>query len=148
MRNELLNDIIDQLEENKYFFQIIYSLEINKSKEKKELLTKVVELWKSIFIEKRKVPYVDQYLWHVFSYKMKKHLEKDKALNELKSQFPTKTYIFNETLTYLIECSDCVPIIELRNFMDDVYICHHNMKWTYVLPHEMPEIGPFFAIKN
>ncbi|MFW5761507.1 MAG: DUF4275 family protein [Cyclobacteriaceae bacterium] len=29
---------------------------------------------------------------------------------------------------------------------DDIYICHHNMKWTYVITHESPDLGPYFSL--
>jgi hypothetical protein len=45
----------------------------------------------------------------------------------------------------LIECINSVPEIELDDFIEDVYIAHSNMKWTYVVPHEIPDIGPFFS---
>lgn len=34
----------------------------------------------------------------------------------------------------------------MDDFFDDIYIAHPNMKWTYVIPHESPEMGPYFSM--
>jgi len=143
----LISDITNQLKEQKIDYRILYSSRIKLYSENEKLIEQISEAWKNEFIGNSKVPYVDQYLWHVFSYKIKESIEGDQALDEYQKQYVSKIYIFNQLKSYLIECKNQMPKIELQNYADDIYICHHNMKWTLVLPHEMPEMGPYFTNK-
>ncbi|MFT4762845.1 MAG: hypothetical protein ACI9XO_002397 [Paraglaciecola sp.] len=76
---------------------------------------------------------------------MTKCIEGEGATKEYLNQWKNNVIIFNESQQYLIECINSVPEIELDDFIEDVYIAHSNMKWTYVVPHEIPDIGPFFS---
>jgi len=144
----LIEDIINQLESQNLEFKIIYSKYDKDSTNNREILKALIDKWKDEFIGSSKVPYVDQYLWHVFSYKIKHCIEGKNALQEYSKQYSADCYIFNQSQTYLIECRKSIPNIELKNFLDDIYLCHHNMKWTFVLPHEIPNMGPYFATKK
>lgn len=101
--------------------------------------------WTEKFIGPRTAPYLNQYMWHIFSYGATPCLQGEAALDELKMQYPTEMFIFNEPQQYLIKCWGKVPLLEIEDFFDDIYVCHHNMKWTYVIPHEIPDLGPYFA---
>ena len=134
---KLGEDITKQLEEQgvSYEFLSVKDLE-------------TIELkWKEKFIGKRTAPNVEYYKWHIFSFHSDKNIEGEKAFVEYKEQYPCDIYIFNERLQYGLKCSksDRIPEILMEDFCDDIYICHHNMKWTYVIPHEFPEMGPYFS---
>lgn len=136
------DSIIRQLENQniKYnFLQKEYNSNID------SILSITIKKWKEKFIVGRKAPYLDAYLWHIFSYGSTKSIQGEEATQEYLKQWKTKVLIFNEPQQYLIECIDSIPEIEMDDFFDDIYIVHSNMKWTYVIPHEIPDIGPFFS---
>jgi len=138
-------DIIKQLFAQQIRFEIISRDQDPKYDAK---LQNIRTMWKDTFIKEKKVPYVDDYLWHVFSYGLTDFIEGDNATYELRQQFASQTVIFNEIGSYLLFCFDKIPIIEMKNYIDDVYVSHHNMKWTYVLPHDSPQMGPYFKYKS
>lgn len=136
------DDIIKQLKEQKIEFNILQSEYIPAVD---SLLSQTVEKWKEKFISNRKAPNLDKYLWHIFSFGSTKSIEGEQAYKEYLKQWKTNVLIFNEPQQYLIECTNSIPKIVIEDFFDDIYITHSNMKWTYVIPHESPRIGPFFS---
>lgn len=100
------------------------------------------------FIGNRAAPALKYYKWHIFSYHKDKRIEGEKAIEEYKNQFPADLYIFNERLQYGLKWRkvERVPDITMEDFTDDIYVSHHNMKWTFVLPHEIPDFGPYFSM--
>ncbi len=135
--------IIKQLKEQNIEFKI---LQKEYNSDKNSLISKTVEKWKKKFIAKKTAPYLGNYLWHIFSYGSTRSIEGENATKEYQKQWKTNVLIFNESQQYLIECINSIPKIEMDNFFDDIYIAHSNMKWTYILPHEIPEMGPYFSI--
>ncbi|MDO8999347.1 MAG: DUF4275 family protein [Bacteroidota bacterium] len=108
---------------------------------------KMIEFkWKEKFINKKTAPDLDKFKWHIFSFFPDKKNEGNNAILEYKKQYASDIYIFNERLEYGLKIisPSILPNIILSDFIDDVYICHYNMKWTYVIPHEYPEMGPYF----
>lgn len=136
------DDIIKQLKEQNIEFNLLQKEYI---KDQSSEVSKTVKKWKNKFIANRNAPHLDCYLWHIFSYGSTKYIEGEEATKEYLNQYKTKVLIFNEPQQYLIECQNTIPNIEMDDFFDDIYICHHNMKWTYVIPHEIPDIGPYFS---
>ena len=136
------DDIIRQLKEQNIEFNVLQK-EYNPNKE--SLVSKTIERWKKKFIADRIAPYLDNYLWHIFSYGSSKSIEGENATREYLNRKKTNVLIFNEPQQYLIECINSIPRIEMDDFFDDIYISHSNMKWTYVIPHEIPEMGPYFS---
>ena len=137
------DDIVKQLKEQNIEFKILQE-EYNPDNE--SLVSKTIRKWKKKFIADRTAPYLDSYLWHIFSYGSTKSIEGESATKEYLNQWKTNILIFNEPQQYLIECINSIPKIEMDDFFDDIYISHSNMKWTYVIPHEIPEMGPYFSI--
>jgi len=135
--------IINQLIEQEISFEVLQN-EYDPSKDSK--VSETVKKWSDKFISNKKAPNLESYLWHIFSFNATDNFEGKLALAELKKQWTADVLIFNESQQYLIKCSGKIPILEVDGFMDDVYLCHHNMKWTYVITHEDPEIGPYFSI--
>ncbi|MCF6352072.1 MAG: DUF4275 family protein [Cyclobacteriaceae bacterium] len=109
-------------------------------------VSKTVEKWKKKFIANKDAPHLNEYLWHIFSFRSTKSIEGELATKEYLNQWKSTVLIFNEDREYLIECVNSIPKIEMNESFDDIYITHSNMKWTYVITHEIPDIGPFFSI--
>lgn len=137
------DDIIKQLKEQNIEFKLLQKEYIE---DESSEVSKAVRKWKDKFIANRKAPHLDYYLWHIFNFGVTNCIEGEKATNEYLNQHKSKVLIFNEPQQYLIECKNAIPKIEMEDFFDDIYICHPNMKWTYVIPHEIPEIGPYFSL--
>lgn len=140
---KIRNNIIKQLKEQNIEFNL---LQTEDNTNANSLISIVIEKWKKKFIDNRKAPYLDCYLWHIFSFGSTKSIEGEDAKKEYLNQWKTDVLIFNESQEYLIECIDTIPIIEMKDFVDDIYVAHPNMKWTYVIPHEFPAFGPFFSM--
>ncbi len=138
-------NIIEQLNEQGIEFEILQE-GYNPSPDSE--LSKVVNNWTNKFIGKRTAPNLDNYLWHIFSFNSANALNGEQATKKLSEQYDANTLIFNEQQQYLILCKGRIPKIVMEDFCDDLYISHHNMKWTYVIPHEVPNIGPFFSTGN
>jgi len=136
------DDIVKQLKKQNIEFNI---LQKEYDPDKESLVSKTIQKWKKKFISNRSAPYLDSYLWHIFSYDSTKSIEGENATKEYLNQWRTNILIFNESQQYLIECINSIPKIEMEDFFDDIYISHSNMKWTYVIPHEIPGMGPYFS---
>ena len=134
--------IINQLISQNIDFKLLQN--INDSNPT-SLVSITVSKWKAKFINDKIAPGLDSYLWHIFSFGSAKSIKGTDATIEYLSQPPTNVLIFNESQQFLIECSNSIPNIAMDDFTDDIYISHHNMKWTYVLPHEIPDFGPYFS---
>ncbi|WP_338081080.1 DUF4275 family protein [Clostridium tetanomorphum] len=92
--------------------------------------------------------HIDQYLWHIFSYKRLNCLEGEEADARLISIKKKSLYVFfnNEKTCY-----------ELRNAMNfhpddiryytDIYVTDKDFSWTYVITHETGSCGPYFYSK-
>ncbi len=108
----------------------------------------VEKAWLSAFGKGLNAPYLNQNKWHIFSYNQGVAIEGNDAYEKYNQQYPCDIIIFNEKVEYFLKISKSkLPQIKPDNFLDDIYICHRNMKWTFVLTHEMPYIGPFFCEK-
>lgn len=102
--------------------------------------------WISAFSNGEKAPHMEDFLWHFFSFEVVPHFKGKAAIKELKEQWPSDILIFNEKFDFVFYCQKCLPILELSVSQDDIYICHKNMKWTYVVTHEIfSGLGPYFA---
>ncbi|HYG38626.1 MAG TPA: DUF4275 family protein [Cytophagales bacterium] len=136
-RKKLAEDVTKQLFNQGFVFEFLTDKQ----------LEEVENRWKARFIGSCTAPALEYYKWHIFSYHKDKGIEGENAVEEYKNQFPTDLYIFNERLEYGLKCikADRIPEITMDDFTDDIYVSHHNMKWTFVLTHEIPDIGPFFA---
>ena len=134
--------ILNQLKEQNIEFELLQN---RYDSSPSSLVSQTIEKWKSKFIANRKAPHLDAYLWHIFSFGSTKSIEGEGATKEYLNQWKTDILIFNEPQEYLIKCVAAIPKIEMDNFFDDIYIVHSNMKWTYVIPHEIPEMGPYFS---
>ncbi len=86
----------------------------------------------------------NRFKWHGFSWKYEKAIEGENALREYQNQWPAPYVIFDEEETWSYRCtSEKYP--DFSAFGADIYVAHHNMKWTMVFTHEQPHDGPYFA---
>lgn len=93
--------------------------------------------------QKNKI-YLNQYLWHIFSYQQVEHLsgqEAVKAFNIIKKSECFIFYQHDEVAIKLINSKD----IKAEDFENenDIYLVDKNMTWTYVHTHE-DSCGPYF----
>ncbi|GEM_PF-485836 len=97
--------------------------------------------------------YLDQFLWHAFSYE-RLHALKDKAADEAFKAIQKDTlYVFlqepqNDTtdICYRLEKANSFPL-ELLSCYQDVYVTDEAFTWTYVRTHEEGLCGPYFYQK-
>lgn len=105
----------------------------------------VRDKWIKKFTKGYKAPHLDRYLWHIFSYNLGLAIEGEKAEYEYKKQYPCDLLIFNERFEYCLRIEkSAIPDIQMDDFTDDIYIVHANYRWTYVIPHEIDSMGPYF----
>jgi hypothetical protein len=135
--NRVSDGIIKQLDQQGISYEFLTKTELDN----------IAIKWSDKFIGKRTAPYITKFRWHIFSYHEVNRLDGDEAKQEYKKQYLADVYIFNERLQYGLRCFNLekLPIIEMGDFFDDIYFCHHNMKWTFVMTHESPIIGPYFS---
>lgn len=85
--------------------------------------------------------------WHGFSFQHQPAIEGKDALHAYRNQWPASYVVFDEEGVWSYGCtSDVFP--DFTTFGADIYVAHHNMKWSMAFTHEQPHIGPFFAVKS
>lgn len=112
---------------------------------KKQLLEK----WISIFAGnidngvKERI-YMDDYLWHIFSYKIKNSFEETKAVIEFNKRSKEKIYIFyqNTEDIYMINNASNLKYTDLVG-EEDIYIVDESFLWTFIITHEAIN-GPYY----
>lgn len=88
--------------------------------------------------------YLNQYLWHIFSYQQVEHLSGKEAVKAFNTIKKSECFIFyqrDDVAIKLINSKD----IKAEDFEneDDIYLVDKNMTWTYVHTHE-DSCGPYF----
>jgi hypothetical protein len=105
-------------------------------------------LWNLVFASEMKKRHgVSVYLgyrWHGYSYQLHPCLSGQAALEEYLRQRPAPFFIFNEPMTLCCRCQGAT-YPDLTNLRDDLYVVHHELRWSMAFTHEQPYIGPFFA---
>lgn len=107
------------------------------------------KLWEETFTgnlsnTKKSKIYLNQYLWHIFSYQQVEHLSEQEAIvafNTIKKNECFAFYQNRDKAIKLINSKD----IKAKDFENenDIYIVDKNMNWTYVNTHEF-YWGPYF----
>jgi hypothetical protein len=97
--------------------------------------------------------YLDQFLWHAFSYERLPALKEQAAEEAFKAALKDTLYIFlqnsqNDTtdICYRLEKANTFPL-ELLKCYQDVYVTDEAFTWTYVRTHEEGLCGPYFYQK-
>ncbi len=89
----------------------------------------------------------NRFRWHGFSCGFQDAVAGSDALTAYKNMWPAPYIVFDEEDTWAYACtSDSYP--DLTPQRADIYVAHHNMKWTMVFTHEQPDIGPYLALKS
>ncbi|MEM8542305.1 MAG: DUF4275 family protein [Pseudomonadota bacterium] len=85
-----------------------------------------------------------KFKWHGFSYKYETAIEGSRAVQEYQRQWAASYFVFDEDGTWSYgRTSEKYP--DFTPIRADIYVVHHNMKWTMVFTHEQPNNGPYFT---
>lgn len=134
----------------------------NISFEIKDNLNEIKNKWIEVFAghlsekERKSEIYMDNYLWHLFSYEKRECLEGNNARNAFDKLKKNGYYVFFEDYTYKYELNkykgkafEVIDYNKLRakdfNKQNDIYIVDKDFKWTYVNTHERDYCGPYFC---
>ncbi|GGJ71185.1 hypothetical protein GGR02_002324 [Anoxybacillus voinovskiensis] len=92
--------------------------------------------------------YFDQFLWHVFSYKMLPCLEEREAVEIFNREQKEECLIFyqNDDRVYHLMNAQCLRAEDLQD-EHDLYVIDPTFTWTYVQTHEW-FCGPYFYRKG
>jgi len=82
--------------------------------------------------------------WHAYSYGMVPCAQGKPALKTYLAQAPARFYLFDESMQICGIC-EAGHFPDLTQLCDDIYVVHHDLKWSMAFTHEQPLIGPFFA---
>ncbi|KGK90148.1 DUF4275 family protein [Clostridium sp. HMP27] len=97
--------------------------------------------------QKHKI-YLDQYLWHIFSYEKVQHLCGKDAIDAFNNIKKEECYAFYENDDKALKLANSKDIkAEDFNSEHDIYIVDNNMSWTFVHTHE-DYCGPYFCRIN
>ena len=115
-----------------------------------DMTNEIVKKWDRVFarnVKKKTGQWVhNRFRWHGFSYEFETSIWGAEALDMYLAQWQADYVLFDEDLRCCYRC-DAQRYPDLTTLGLDIYVAHHNMKWTMVFTHEQPEIGPFFARK-
>ena len=88
----------------------------------------------------------NRFRWHAFSYGYQSATTGTEALIAYQRQWQASYVIFDEEDSWTYFCSS-KKYPDFSSLRADIYVAHHNMKWTMVFTHEQPDIGPYLALK-
>ena len=93
--------------------------------------------------EKNKI-YLDQYLWHIFSYQKVEHLERDAAMEAFNNIKKDECFAFYQHDDILLKLNN-LKYIKAEDFSSekDIYVVDKSISWTYVNTHE-EDCGSYF----
>lgn len=132
----------------------IICVELHKQDENRGELLR--QRWREAFLQGVDVEniYLDQFLWHVFSYNRLEALTGEEASARLNSAGSSVLYIFlndvriyDRDICYRLENAAAFRH-EMLDCYQDVYVTDENCSWTYVKTHEEGLCGPYFYSVN
>lgn len=98
--------------------------------------------------------YIDQFLWHVFSYERliaAKLVDAEDCLNKVSSNtlyvFLNDANVYGKDICYRLENAAAFNH-EMLQCYSDVYVTDEDFTWTYVRTHEDGQCGPYFYKKD
>ncbi|EKQ52673.1 MULTISPECIES: DUF4275 family protein [unclassified Clostridium] len=105
--------------------------------------------WINIFAKNIDISkiYIEQHLWHVFSYKRLKCFEKEEANKRFNEVRKKSIYIFSDgsDMCYLLKNADNFTLEDIKFYkFNDIYITDEDFTWIYVVTHEDGWLGPYF----
>jgi hypothetical protein len=106
-------------------------------------------------IEEQKSIYMDQFLWHLCSWKKVLCFEKEQAEEAFENQLKNKCTIFYQFTdeAFLVKNAKSLTVKDLpyrtkHAYYSDIYIMDWDKKWTFIITHETAHgIGPYFIRK-
>ncbi len=114
---------------------------------------KLKQQWKKVFLhsldqkEQRRI-YINQFLWHGFSYEKVYCISKGKARKALINHKKDEVFVFyqHKDEAYIFKNASKLKASDF-DMDDDVYVVDKDFKWTYVKTHETM-CGPYFTKCN
>ena len=103
--------------------------------------------------KENKKNYSDQFKWHLFSFDLLPALTGDKAKAAFDKEEKHELYLFFEYAeqTYIIGNANLLTAKDIDELFEksdlessDFYFFDPLNSWTYVIPHEEEELGPYF----
>lgn len=91
--------------------------------------------------------YIEQHLWHIFSYKRLKCFEKEEANKRFNNIRKDSIYIFFDysDTCYLLKNAEYLTLEDIKCYQhNDIYITDIDFTWTYTITHEDTWLGPYF----
>ena len=104
-------------------------------------------------VKENKKNYSDQFKWHLFSFDLLPALTGDKAKAAFDKEEKHELYLFFEYAeqTYIIGNANLLTSKDIDELFEksdlessDFYFFDPLNSWTYVIPHEEEELGPYF----
>jgi dihydroorotase len=92
--------------------------------------------------------YIDQFLWHIFSYDRKPHFEREAADKAFIERPEAERYIFfqHSDDAYYLENAEALAPEDLAETFD-VYVVNKRFNWTYIVTHES-DLGAYYYHKK
>ncbi|MET1118259.1 DUF4275 family protein [Priestia megaterium] len=98
--------------------------------------------------QKKKI-YMDQFLWHAFSYEKLSCLQGEQAIQAFEQQIKNDCYLLFEHDERVLQLSKCKHLTSAdlsgnaNMYLEDLYVVDEDFTWTYVITHES-SCGPYF----
>ncbi|AWD67618.1 DUF4275 family protein [Priestia aryabhattai] len=98
--------------------------------------------------QKKKI-YMDEFLWHAFSYEKLPCLQGEQAVQAFEQQAKYDCYLFFEHEEEVLKLSKCRQLTNAdlsgntNMYLEDLYVVDKDFTWTYVITHES-SCGPYF----
>ena len=99
-------------------------------------------------IKKRDHIYLDEFLWHVFSYDKRNCLQEEQADIAFNRESKKSCYVFYQHSddAFILENATALTADDLIS-EEDIYVVDKEFSWTYVRTHETGLCGPYFCRK-
>ncbi|QDZ80107.1 DUF4275 family protein [Priestia megaterium] len=98
--------------------------------------------------QKKKI-YMDEFLWHAFSYEKLPCLQGEQAIQTFEHQVKNDCYLLFEHDERVLQLSKCKNLSttdlsgDTNMYLEDLYVVDKDFTWTYVITHES-SCGPYF----
>ena len=98
--------------------------------------------------EKKSI-YLDDFLWHVFSFEKRDCMQEEQADIALNRESKKFCYVFfqHSDEAFILENASSLNANDFLN-EEDVYVVDKGFNWTYVRTHETGLCGPYFCRKS
>ena len=103
--------------------------------------------------EEKKSIYLDDFLWHIFSYEKRECLQEEQADLAFNRVIKKSCYVFYQHSddAFILENASLITVDDFVHEQDiyeqDIYVVDKEFNWTYVRTHETGLCGPYFSRK-